>query len=81
MMSGVGDETLAAPVVTFVLRIWHVGGTRGPRAFRCQTIHVQTGDVAYHRTLESVMHHIQRLADQPRRNSPTPLFPDPRDSA
>ena len=63
-MFGLGDELRPPPVVTFVLRLWRAGGMREPAAFRYQTTHVQTGDVAYFGTIDSVMHHVQRLTEQ-----------------
>jgi hypothetical protein len=82
MMFGLGDELRPPPVVTFVLRLWRAGGMREPAAFRYQTTHVQTGDVAYFGTIDSVMHHVQRLTEQLLSEStphpPTPLYPHPR---
>jgi len=85
MMFGLSDDVRAPPVVTFVLRLWRAGGTQEPHAFRYQTTLVQTGDVAYFGTIDSVMHYVQRLTEQllseSTRHPPTPLFPHPHDGA
>jgi hypothetical protein len=85
MMFCLGEDVPMAPVTTFVLRLWFAGGSREPRAFRYQTTHVQSGEIAYHGTLDGMMQHIQRLTEQLVRESmpqpPTPLFLHPRDGA
>lgn len=85
MRFGLGDERRAAPVITLVLRQWRAGGTLEPGAFRYQTIHVQTGDVAYFRTIDSVMRYVQRLTERPATESashaPIPLFPHSHEGA
>jgi hypothetical protein len=63
MMVGSADE--APAVVTLVLRVWQAGPPRGPgRRFRYEATHVQTGDVAYFRSLESAAQHIRCLVDR-----------------
>jgi hypothetical protein len=49
------------PPVTVVLRMWPAGSSHQSQAFRLQVTHVQTGEVAYFRTIECVAHHIERL--------------------
>lgn len=48
----------AGPLITLVIRLWR-GATPG---FRVEATHVQTGEVAYFRTIDAVAHHIDRLA-------------------
>jgi hypothetical protein len=50
-------------VVTLVLRLWkaEIGGPSPSGALRLQATHVQSGEVAYFRTLESMAQHIERL--------------------
>jgi hypothetical protein len=48
-------------LVTLVLRIWPVESPRQGETFRLQATHVQTGEVAYFRTIEGVANHIERL--------------------
>jgi hypothetical protein len=49
-------------VVTLVLRLWRAesGGTSPSGALRFQATHVQSGEVAYFRTMEGVLQHIER---------------------
>jgi hypothetical protein len=49
------------PVVTLVLRIWPVGPTHQSEVLRLEATHVQTGEVAYFRTIAGVADHIERL--------------------
>ena len=51
------------PLITLVLRMWHGGDHRQSDGLRLQATHVQTGEVAYFRTIEDVAHHIDRLAN------------------
>ena len=51
----------ARPVVTLVLRVWLENQTQESAGLRVEATQVQTGDVAYFRTLEGVSHHIERL--------------------
>src|SRR5689334_11670295 len=48
-----------APLLTLVLRVWQAGPPH--RSFRLQATHVQTGDVAYFRTLDSAAQHMRCL--------------------
>jgi hypothetical protein len=50
------------PLITLVIRLWEGGTQRQSEGFRLQATHVQTGEVAYFRTIEDVTHHIDRLA-------------------
>ena len=50
------------PLITLVIRLWQGGTERQPEGFRFQATHVQTGEVAYFRTIEDVSQHIDRLA-------------------
>ncbi len=52
----------AQPLITIVVRLWR-SGQRQSQGFRLQATHVQTGEVAYFRTVEDVARHIDRLAD------------------
>lgn len=62
MMPGSPDE--APPVVTLVLRVWRAGPPHGSaKGFRYEATHVQTGDVAYFRSLEGAAQHIRCLVE------------------
>jgi hypothetical protein len=50
------------PLITVVIRLWQDGSPHQPEEFRLQATHVQTGEVAYFRTVEDVAHHIDGLA-------------------
>jgi hypothetical protein len=52
------DKPEAGALITLVIRLWQ-GGSPG---FRLEATHVQTGEVAYFRTIEDVAHHLDRLA-------------------
>jgi hypothetical protein len=58
----VGASTESQPLITLVLRMWPGGEQRRSEGFRLQATHVQTGEVAYFRTIEDVARHIERLA-------------------
>ena len=51
-------------VVTLVLRVWRAAPGGPLAALRLQTTHVQSGDVAYFRTIEGLTQHIERLMQQ-----------------
>src|SRR5262249_29250829 len=69
MMLGSADETPA--VVTLVLRVWQTGSPqRTSNAFRYEATHVQTGDVAYFRSLESAAQHIRCLVERAHTRGP-----------
>jgi hypothetical protein len=51
-------------VVTLVLRLWRAAPGGSLAALRLQTTHVQSGDVAYFRTIEGMTRHIERLMQQ-----------------
>jgi hypothetical protein len=51
-----------APLVTLVLRVWRAGTPS--RSFRYQATHVQTGDVAYFRSLENAAQHMRCLVER-----------------
>jgi hypothetical protein len=48
-------------LVTLVVRIWPVEPTQQSETFRLEATHVQTGEVAYFRTIEGIANHIERL--------------------
>ncbi len=56
------DET--RPLLTLVLRLWQAGASNQTQALHFEATHVQTGEVAYFRTCEGVVQHIERLAQQ-----------------
>lgn len=60
MTGGKSGDT--EPLITLVLRMWPGGAYRHSEDVRLQATHVQTGEVAYFRTIEGVAHHIERLA-------------------
>jgi hypothetical protein len=67
--------------VTLVVRLWLDGSPQRSQGFRYEATHVQTGEVAYFRTLENLVQHIERLREQ-LLASPAPLrapieFPSP----
>lgn len=64
------DRPEEQPVFTLVLRLWRVDGRAYPRAHHMQVTHVQTGEVMYFRTADSLAQHIDRLA-QTSVNPPT----------
>jgi hypothetical protein len=51
----------ARPLVTLVLRVWLQHPAPDLPELRVEATRVQTGDVAYFRTIEGVAHHIERL--------------------
>jgi hypothetical protein len=58
--------TLVAPsetrhVVTLVLRLWRAAPGGSLAALRIQATHVQSGDVAYFRTIDGMAQHVERL--------------------
>lgn len=57
-----GEEGGGRPVVTLVLRMWLVDSDHDPEVFQFQATHVQTGEVTYFRTTQSVAEHVERLA-------------------
>jgi hypothetical protein len=57
-----GASSESQPLITLVLRMWQGGPHRESEGLRLQATHVQTGEVAYFRTIEDVAHHIDRLA-------------------
>ena len=62
-----------APLVTVVLRVWRAGPPS--RSFRYQATHVQTGDVAYFRSLENAAQHMRCLVERVNANSGTGRTP------
>jgi hypothetical protein len=57
-----GGPSETRRVVTLVLRLWRAAPEEGPStALRLQATHVQSGDVAYFRTIEGMHQHIERL--------------------
>jgi hypothetical protein len=65
------------PVVTLVLRLWRAGRCD----FRYQATHVQTGEIAYFRTIAAVLGYVDDLSDRlsPRAPREAPLrFPTRR---
>ena len=62
MMLGSADESPAV-VVTLVLRAWRTGSPH-ESAYRYEATHVQTGEVAYFRSLNSAARHIQCLVER-----------------
>jgi hypothetical protein len=77
MIHGSADK--APPVVTLVLRVWRTGLQHGSsNPFRYEATHVQTGDVAYFRSIDRAAQHIQCLVERttPTRPVLTPIeFP------
>jgi len=63
MFNSAGETT--AVVVTLVLRVWRAGPSHeAADEIRYETRHVQTGEVAYFRSLEGVAQHLRCLVDQ-----------------
>jgi hypothetical protein len=56
-----GSPSEPAALITLVLRIWPVEPFHQAETFRLEATHVQTGEVAYFRTIEGVANHIERL--------------------
>jgi hypothetical protein len=50
-----------APLVTLVLRVWQAGPPH--RSLRLQATHVQTGEVAYFRSLDRAAQHMRCLVE------------------
>jgi hypothetical protein len=60
-----GSAAKASPVVTLVLRVWRTGLPHGSsNPFRYEATHVQSGDVAYFRSLDAAAQHIQCLVER-----------------
>ena len=66
----------ASPVVTLVLRLWRAG----QRGFHFQTTHIQTGDIAYFRTIDAVTSYVEGLAAQLVAHNAPLQFPVPKGS-
>ena len=64
------------PVVTLVLRLWRAGRCD----FRYQATHVQTGEIAYFRTIAAVLGYVDDLSDRlsPRAREAPLRFPTRR---
>ena len=63
MINSAGEP--AAVVVTLVLRAWRASPSPDAAdAFRYEARHVQTGEVAYFRSLESAAQHIRCLVER-----------------
>jgi hypothetical protein len=72
----VDDRSEQRPVFTLVLRLWRVDARDYPRAHHIQVTHVQTGEVMYFRTADSLAQHIDRLAQTTVNRSTDPIeFP------
>lgn len=56
------DQVGGRSIVTIVLRMWRARTHNDRAALNFQVTHVQTGEVAYFRTLESVSQHVERVA-------------------
>jgi len=67
MMLGSADEV--PTMVTLVLRAWRTGPPH-ESAFRYEATHVQTGDVAYFRSLERAAQHIRCLVERVNSQAP-----------
>lgn len=57
-----GDQIGGRSVVTIVLRMRRSRSFNDRAALNFQITHVQTGEVAYFKTLESVSQHVERVA-------------------
>ena len=57
-----GATSAARPLATLVLRLWLPGQGGRPQVLYLQVTHVQTGEVAYFRTIDGVAQYIEGLA-------------------
>lgn len=64
MTTGGPSNSETRPLLTLVLRLWQAGTANQSQALHLEATHVQTGEVAYFRTVEGVVLHIERLAQQ-----------------
>jgi hypothetical protein len=64
MTTGGPSHNVTRPLLTLVLRLWEAGSSNQRQALHLEATHVQTGEVAYFRTFEGVVQHIERLAQQ-----------------
>ena len=55
---------VARPLATLVLRLWLPGQAGQSEAVYLEATHVQTGQVTYFKTIDSVAQHIEGLARQ-----------------
>jgi hypothetical protein len=62
MTSGAPDGT--RQVVTLVIRMWTLGSPGQPQALRLETTLVQTGEIAYFRTVDGLARHIEKLVQR-----------------
>ena len=74
-----GSADRAPTMVTLVLRVWRTGLPHGSSdPFRYEATHIQTGDVAYFRSIDGAAQHIQCLVERSTADRPgqTPIeFP------
>jgi hypothetical protein len=57
-----GATSAARPLATLVLRLWLPGQGGRPQVLYLQVTHVQTGEVAYFRTIDGVAQYVDGLA-------------------